>query len=499
MVKAAAGGGGRGMRRVTSKGELAAALAAARAEAISAFGSGDLILERMVADARHVEIQLLADAHGSIVHLGERDCSVQRRHQKLLEEAPSPAVDAGLRERMGAAAIAAARAVGYTSAGTVEFLLAPDGTFYFLEMNTRLQVEHPVTECVTGLDLVALQLRIAAGEPLPFGQADVRLGGHAIEARLCAEAPHMGFLPQSGELVAWRPPSGAGIRVDHGLDAGQAVSPFYDSLLAKIIAHGATREQARRRLVGALRDTVALGLATNRAFLVDCLETEAFAAGQATTELIAGRFPGIAAPAADAAALALAAALLFEASARKHGHDPARAWSTSGPLSWPMRLEAGGTSVDRSVTVLGPRRYRVGGGPSETIVELLAGGAEGALRYRLDGREGGAFAAVAGEGLHLAIGAADLSVRDTLYAPRTATAAGPGSQTELRAPMSGKVVAVLAAEGESVAKGQRLVVVEAMKMQHEMTAQAAGRVVRLAVRPGDQVTSRQLLVELEPA
>ena len=203
------------------------------------------------------------------MHLGERDCSVQRRHQKVLEEAPSPAVTAELRERMGAAAVAAAKAIGYTNAGTVEFLLAADGAFYFLEMNTRLQVEHPVTECVTGLDLVELQMRIAAGEPLPFAQKDIRFDGHAIEARLYAEAPHKGFLPQSGTLAAWQPPSGPGIRVDHGLRAGQAISPFYDPLLAKVIAHGATREEARRRLIQALEDTIALGPATNRAFLIE--------------------------------------------------------------------------------------------------------------------------------------------------------------------------------------------------------------------------------------
>jgi geranyl-CoA carboxylase alpha subunit len=221
---------------------------------------------------------------------GERDCSVQRRHQKVLEESPSPAVDPELRARMAAAAVAAAKAIGYTNAGTVEFLLGAAGAFYFLEMNTRLQVEHPVTELVTGLDLVELQIRIAAGEPLPIRQDDVRFAGHAIEARLYAEAPHRGFLPQSGQLAAWRPPSGPGIRVDHGLEASQTVSPFYDPLLAKIIAHGATREEARRRLIQALEDITALGIATNRGFLIDCLRHSEFAAGQATTEFIPKHF-----------------------------------------------------------------------------------------------------------------------------------------------------------------------------------------------------------------
>jgi geranyl-CoA carboxylase alpha subunit len=497
MVKAAAGGGGRGMRLVNTKKDLAAALATARAEAESAFGSGELILEKAVVGGRHVEIQVLADAHGHIIHLGERDCSVQRRHQKVLEESPSPAVDAELRARMGAAAVAAAEAIGYSNAGTVEFLLGPDGAFYFLEMNTRLQVEHPVTELVTGFDLVELQIRIAAGEPLSIGQDDARFAGHAIEARLYAEAPHRGFLPQSGELVAWRPPSSPGIRVDHSLNASQTVSPFYDPLLAKIIAHGATREEARRRLIQALEDTTALGIATNRGFLVDCLRTPEFAAGKATTEFIPKHFAKPAAPAPDDAALALAAALSFEASARRHGHDPARTWSSSGALAWPLKLEAGGKAAARSVTVLGPRRYRIDGGDAPTEV-MLADAGDTTMRFRLDGQERSAEFAFAGDTLHLALGQLDLAVRETLYEPPASAGAAGGSDTELRAPMNGKVVAVLVAEGDAVEKGQRLVVVEAMKMQHEMTAQAAGRVARLAVKPGDQVATRQLLVELKP-
>ena len=499
MVKAAAGGGGRGMRLVNAKKDLAAALATARTEAESAFGSGELILEKAVVGARHIEIQVLADTRGHVIHLGERDCSVQRRHQKVLEEAPSPAVDAELRARMGAAAVAAAKAIGYTNAGTAEFLLGPDGAFYFLEMNTRLQVEHPVTELVTGLDLVELQIRIAAGETLTVTQDDVRFAGHAIEARLYAEAPHRGFLPQSGQLVAWRPPSGPGIRVDHGLNARQAVGPYYDPLLAKIIAHGATREEARRRLIQALEDTTALGIATNRGFLVDCLRHSEFAAGKATTEFIARHFAKPATPAPDAAALALAAALWFEASARRHGHDPARTWSSSGALTWPLKLEAGGKTVARSVTVLGPRRYRIEGGDRPCELSLATAGDDGAVRFNFDAQERSAEFAFAGDTLHFKLGPLDLAVRETLYAPPASAGAAGGSDTELRAPMNGKVVAVLVTEGDAVEKGQRLVVVEAMKMQHEMTAQAAGRITRLAVKPGDQVATRQLLVELKPA
>jgi geranyl-CoA carboxylase alpha subunit len=496
MVKAAAGGGGRGMRLVKAKKDLASALATARAEAESAFGSAELILEKAVAGGRHVEIQVLADASGHVIHLGERDCSVQRRNQKVLEEAPSPAVDAELRARMGAAAVAAAQAVGYSNAGTVEFLLA-DGAFYFLEMNTRLQVEHPVTELVTGLDLVELQIRIAAGEPLSIWQEDVRFLGHAIEARLYAEVPQRGFLPQSGELVAWRPPSGPGIRVDHGLNASQTVSPFYDPLLAKIIAHGGTRQEALRLLAQALEDATALGIATNRSFLIDCLRTPEFAAGQATTEFIAKHFAKPTASAPDDAALALAAALWFEAGARQQGHDPARTWSSSGALTWPLKLEVGGKTIMRTVTIPGPRRYRIDGGDASCELQIAAAAANGPVRFILGGQDRSAEFAFAGDSLHLKLGAFDFAVRETLYEPPASTSAAGGSDTELRAPMNGKVVAVLVAEGDVVDKGQRLVVVEAMKMQHEMAAQAAGRIVRLAVKPGDQVATRQLLVELD--
>ena len=253
MVKAAAGGGGRGMRLVTRLEDFADAVSTARSEAQNAFGSGELILEKAVVDARHVEVQVFGDAHGHVIHLGERDCSAQRRHQKVIEEAPSPAVSPALREKMGAAAVAAAKAISYRGAGTVEFLLGADGEFYFLEMNTRLQVEHPVTEEITGLDLVEWQLRVAAGEPLPLKQEDVRLDGHAIEVRLYAESPEKNFLPQSGTVFEWRPAEGKGVRVDHGIRSGQEISPFYDPMIAKVIAHGRTREEARRRLVRALR------------------------------------------------------------------------------------------------------------------------------------------------------------------------------------------------------------------------------------------------------
>jgi geranyl-CoA carboxylase alpha subunit len=338
MVKAAAGGGGRGMRLVRSDGELPDAVRSARTEAASAFGSGELILEKAVVDARHVEIQVFADGHGNVIHLGERDCSVQRRHQKVVEEAPSPAVNEDLRARMGAAAVAAARAIGYRGAGTVEFLLASDGAFYFLEMNTRLQVEHPVTEMIAGLDLVEWQLRVARGEALPLTQEEVTLAGHAIEVRLYAEDAYAGFLPQTGRVDVWRPASGPGVRIDHGMKDGYAISSFYDPMIAKVIAHGATRDQARARLVKALLDTVVLGPTTNRHFLIRLLAHPEFAAGRATTSFLDKH--SFAPPPVSDHHWKLAAALLWQQSAERFPLS-LRGWRNSNPEPTPIRLAAG--------------------------------------------------------------------------------------------------------------------------------------------------------------
>jgi geranyl-CoA carboxylase alpha subunit len=492
MVKAAAGGGGRGMRLVHDRADLADAIRTARAEAENAFGSGELILEKAVVNGRHVEIQVFADRHGHCIHLGERDCSVQRRHQKVIEEAPSPAVDEDLRAKMGAAAVAAAKAIEYVGAGTVEFLLDANGRdFYFLEMNTRLQVEHPVTEAVTGLDLVALQIRVAAGEALPLQQDELQLDGHAIEVRLYAEAPAQNFLPQSGSLALWSPPTEA-VRVDHGLHhRDQAVTPHYDPMIAKLIAHGATREEARRRLIAALQRTAALGISTNRGFLIDLLSHAEFAAGRATTAFIPQHFATVAAPAADPGLQAVAALLWFERGAAQFGHDPAQAWSSNGGLSHPVRLGIGETAVKLSVAVAGPDRYRINDADCTVTLRgahclrVLAGGIERDITY-----------AFAGDLLYLAHDAADLACRDLTWAP-PAEAEG-AAERELRAPMNGKIVAVLAAVGDRVKKGQRLVVMEAMKMQHEMVARADATVDALPVRIGDQVATRQLLAALTP-
>jgi geranyl-CoA carboxylase alpha subunit len=493
MVKAAAGGGGRGMRLVHDLAELPEALARARSEAANAFGSDELILERAVIEPRHVEVQVFGDRHGHIIHLGERDCSVQRRHQKVFEEAPSPAVDAALRERMGTAAVAAARAVGYVGAGTVEFLLDREGRFYFLEMNTRLQVEHPVTECITGLDLVAWQLAVARGEPLPLAQDEVRLTGHAIEVRLYAEDPASDFLPQSGEVALWQPPSGTGVRVDHGLAQGQAISPFYDPMIAKIIAHGATRDEARRRLVGALRSTCVLGLPTNLGFLADAAAHPEFAGGQATTAFISRNFgpERLRAAKADSRTLAVAAALWFDASAYRGAQSGFR---SNGPARWPLILGVGDDRAATHVRMLGAGRFSVEC-PCDAVHEiaLLGRDAEAHL-LAIDGLHTKAAAVFAGGRLHLALAGHAHSFDDLTYAPpKRADDAG---ESNVLAPMNGRLLALLVSPGDQVVKGQRVAVLEAMKMEHQLLARRDGVVERVGAAVGEQLATRALVVKL---
>jgi geranyl-CoA carboxylase alpha subunit len=501
MVKAAAGGGGRGMRLVTAALELANALARARSEAGRAFGSDELILERAVAGARHIELQIFADQRGNVIHLGERDCSIQRRHQKVIEEAPSPFVSAELRARMGEAAVAAARAIDYVGAGTVEFLLDPAGQFYFLEMNTRLQVEHAVTEAITGLDLVAWQLIVAAGAKLPLAQHQVVLSGHAIETRLYAEDPQNGFLPQSGIIVDWLPADGEGVRVDHGLLPGSTVSPFYDPMLAKVIAQGATREEARRRLIMALEDTVVFGVKTNRSLLIDMLGHPAFAAGETTTTFIDRYF----ATGGDAAkaeqprpgVLALAAVLLFEARARAapDSASPAQRWSSTGVAVWPLRLKLRDTEHAVSVAATGVGDYLVALG-SDRVEVAIVQRAEGLVRFCMAGVRRSARFAVQDDTLHLDLGGNVFEVRAaTLASPRSSRSAG---SSRLVAPMNGVIVSVLAKPDDRIAKGQCVVVLEAMKMQHEIVAERDGIIDKILVKPGDQVATRQLLAELRP-
>jgi geranyl-CoA carboxylase alpha subunit len=501
MVKAAAGGGGRGMRLVTAEHDLANALTRARSEAVRAFGSEELILERGIGDARHIEFQIFADQHGNVMHLGERDCSIQRRHQKVIEEAPSPFVSAKLRGQMGKAAVAAARAIDYVGAGTVEFLLDPAGNFYFLEMNTRLQVEHAVTEAITGLDLVAWQLRVAAGEKLPLEQNEVTLNGHAIEARLYAEDPENGFLPQSGTLIDWRPASGQGVRIDHGLAAGRTISPFYDPMLAKLIAQGATREEARRRLIVALEDTVVLGLKTNRTLLIAMLRHPAFAAGEATTAFIDRYFStegdAARAPQPNPRILALAAVLLFEARARSASGDASAAqhWSSTGVAVWPLRLTLSNAHHPASVMTVSADDYLILLGSDRIEVRIIHRD-DGVVRFDISGLQQSARFAVQNNALYLDLDGAVFEVRDTTLAP--AGSRSSAGSLRLLAPMNGVIVSVLAKPDDPVAKGQCVVVLEAMKMQHEIVAERDGTIDKILVEPGDQVATRQLLAELKP-
>ena len=500
MVKAAAGGGGRGMRLVASADDLAEALARARSEAASAFGSGELILERAIADARHIEIQVFADQHGNVIHLGERDCSIQRRHQKVIEETPSPAVTAALRERMGEAAVTAARAIDYVGAGTIEFLLDREGKFYFLEMNTRLQVEHPVTEAVTGLDLVAWQLQVASGEKLPLSQHEVRFGGHAIEARLYAEDPYNGFLPQSGTLIEWRPASGADVRVDHGLASGQRVTPFYDAMLAKVVARGATREDARRRLIAALANTVTLGLTTNRSFLVAMLQHPAFAAGEATTAFIPQHFAAgsdaMRRPQPDLRMLALAAVLLFmtrESETTMAAGAPPN-WSSTGSAVWPLRLALGDVQHSASITAVGTNSYSVALGKDVVEVSIEKHG-DSAVRFTAMGVQQTARFVLQEAVLHLDLNGVTITARETTR--EMSSAARRDGSLRVLAPMNGSIIAVFAKPGDRVSRGQRVLVLEAMKMQHEISAERDGAIDKVLVKPGDQVATRQLLIELK--
>ncbi|WP_101676047.1 acetyl/propionyl/methylcrotonyl-CoA carboxylase subunit alpha [Alloalcanivorax mobilis] len=478
MIKASAGGGGRGMRVVDDADQIAAQLKSARQEAKSSFGNDELILERAVTRPRHVEIQVFGDTLGNVIHLGERDCSVQRRHQKVVEEAPSPAVDEALRARMGEAAVNAARACHYVGAGTVEFLLGEDGEFFFLEMNTRLQVEHPVTELVTGQDLVAWQLKVAAGEPLPLTQEQVALTGHAIEVRLYAEDPARGYLPQTGPVLDWRPASGAGVRVDHGLVAGAEIGSHYDPMLAKIIAFGDSRDEARRRLIRAVEDTVLLGLDDNRRFLAAILRHPEFAAGRATTAFIGSEFAGspalAEAPVADH--LWALAALL-----QRHAGD---GWHSSALGTQPVVLASG--DQERTVHLQGQRvedlDVRLLACDQDTLVAEVNGVRR---RYPWCRR---------GDTLWLQDGdhRAGFQAR-THRAPNALNGAGSGL---LRAPMDGAVIEVLARVGQSVVRGDTLAVIEAMKMEHALKADCDGQVDAVNAAAGDQVKRQQILVTI---
>ncbi|MDP9900913.1 acetyl/propionyl/methylcrotonyl-CoA carboxylase subunit alpha [Variovorax ginsengisoli] len=495
MIKATAGGGGRGMRLVPSAREFADLLRSARSEAQSAFGDPEVILERAIVEPRHIEIQVFADRHGNAIHLGERDCSVQRRHQKLIEEAPSPAVDAALRARMGATAVAAVKAIRYEGAGTLEFLLDAEGNFYFMEMNTRLQVEHPVTEAITGLDLVALQLRVAAGEALPITQDEVRFSGHAIEVRLCAEDADKGFMPQSGTMALWEMP--AQLRVEHAMRSGGEIPPYYDSMIAKIISHGDTRDAALRKLMAGLEDAVALGVTTNQAFLHRCLDHAVFAAGGATTAFIAQNQDALLASdtTVRARAAAIAAVLLHETA---HGARPpatGRRMAHSLPIS--LRLEVDGRALSAAVVRVGQGRYEVSIGEVTHAVALDEVG-DHTARFVCDGL--GEQAAFHRDGATLLLQYRGVSSRiEDKTRAATARQGEAGGDGKVRASMNGRVVAVMTKVGDHVAAGQPVVTLEAMKMEHVHAAAVAGTVVALHVKPGDQVAASRVVVEIDIA
>ncbi len=476
VIKAVAGGGGRGMRVVRDLAEFDGALESAQREASSAFGSGDVLLERYVEGGRHVEVQVLADGSRAL-SLGERECSVQRRHQKVIEEAPSVAVDADLRTKMGRAAVQAAEAVAYVGAGTVEFLLEDDGSFWFLEMNTRLQVEHPVTEAVWGVDLVDWQLRIAAGEALPEALGHAEPQGWAIEARLYAEDPAQNYMPQSGRILAWDPP--AGLRVDTGVQAGDDVSPYYDPMIAKLIAVGNDRDAARHQLIAALRGAPLLGPTTNSAFLADVLAHEDFATGAVDTLWLERAFSSWAAP-EPSEALVAAAALLSSLP------DPMVVpFGSRGAVDWPITLD------ERSLRVVpvSGRRYTVG----SVELEVLS-----PTRLRIDGVARDVTVAREGRTLHLAVVGLgqDVFVEPDPLDRAAAESVGDGT---IRAPMAGRVVQVKARPGDVVELGAILLVVEAMKMEHHLLANVAGTVAEVRVGEGDQVARRNVLVVIEPA
>jgi geranyl-CoA carboxylase alpha subunit len=507
MVKAAAGGGGKGMRLVTESAQLADALTAARREATAAFGSDALILERAVLRPRHVEVQVLADAHGHVIAVGERDCSIQRRHQKVIEEAPAPGLDSDTRTALHQAAVAAAKEIGYRGAGTVEFLLDEAGTFAFLEMNTRLQVEHPVTEMVTGIDLVDWQLRIAAGERLTVDQHDIRLEGHAIEARLYAEDPDRDFLPQTGTVVAWTPPTGPGVRVDAGVAEGGTVTAHYDPMLAKIIAWGRDRSEARRRLVDALERTVLHGVTTNRAFLATLARHPAFASGDVSTAFLTEN--EVAAPPVTPRDVAAVAGWLH---AHRQADAEARSaqlagWTNAGWLVARQRLKVAAETAAIRLTPVGGTEAEPSGrdatGRCEMRVDvdgdhfLVDAGPD---RVMVDGETVSLAAEQAGpDHLWVRLPHRDLDVRDVLLAPpEREEVAGVGVFT---APMHGAAIAVPVAAGDEVRPGDTLVVLEAMKMEHTVRCDVAGTVSQV-VRVGEQVTDgavvARVVVSTEP-
>ena len=504
LIKASAGGGGKGMRRVDRSGDFIDALASCQREAQSAFGNPHVLVEKYVERPRHIEIQVFGDGHGNLVHLFERDCSVQRRHQKVLEEAPAPGMTAARRQAMGRAAVDAARAVGYVGAGTVEFIAAPDGGFYFMEMNTRLQVEHPVTEFITGTDLVEWQLRVAAGQPLPRRQDELAIHGHAIEARLYAEDADRGFLPSTGTLRHLRlPAEDAHVRVDTGVDAGDTITPFYDPMIAKLIVWDVDRPAALGRLRRALDACQAVGVTTNAGFLRRLLDTASFAGAQLDTALIEREQDALTAPDADDAALWLLAAIAAVVStpvAPPDSADPYSPWQAQDgwrlgpPAARLVSLQHGERRHALRVTTLADGwQVRLDEAPARTIAGHFA---DGQLQARFDDRRWRAQVLRDGAQVHLFT--AHGQRRFTLHEPLDGAGEAGSEGGSLLAPMPGRIVATLVEPGTAVARGTPLVVLEAMKMEHTLQAPADGTVRGYRVAVDEQVGDGAVLVDFEP-
>jgi 3-methylcrotonyl-CoA carboxylase alpha subunit len=487
MIKAVAGGGGRGMRLLEREADLAAALESAEREAQAAFGDARVLLEKVIDRPRHIEVQVFGDAHGNVVHLFERDCSLQRRNQKVIEEAPAPGMSPELRAKITAAAVACAKAVAYEGAGTVEFLveggkLSSDAPWYFIEMNTRLQVEHPVTEAITGLDLVEWQLRVAAGEKLPLGQAQIQMSGHAIEARLNAEDPANGFLPSIGPILQFDLEDSTGLRVDSGVQQGSIISPFYDSMIAKLIASGATREQALGPLVRGLISARIAGPKTNAAFLHALVTHPAFARAEMDTGLISRELDSLAPRAFNAMAVAYGVRQML--SRMPDGEDRASPWSAGdGFQLGPPRRQKLTVLVDGVAAQLDVRWNQLG--PDVALVGHDTGAAPELHTLHTVGDA---------DALYVLYNMQQVELRWPTYDAGSIAEDSDGAS--VRAPIIGRVAKLFVREGDSVAKGDRIAVVEAMKMEHVLHAARAGRIAKLAVREGQQVTQGALIAAL---
>ncbi|MDO9234693.1 MAG: acetyl/propionyl/methylcrotonyl-CoA carboxylase subunit alpha [Aquabacterium sp.] len=507
LVKAVSGGGGRGMRLVHQADELAQAIVSARREAQSAFGDGTLMLERLILDGRHIEIQIFADSHGNAVYIGERDCTAQRRRQKVIEESPSPVVSPAMRQAMGRDAVLAAKAINYCGAGTIEYIVDQDLNYYFLEMNTRLQVEHPVTEMISGLDLVEWQLRVASGQPLPLTQDQITLSGHAIEARLYTEDPYAGFAPQTGHIAWWRPEQAIfdGVRIDDGIIEGGDVSPHYDPMVAKLIVHGRDRDDAIRRLIATLDDAPLLGLRNNARFLRDLVDDPRFRAGTMTTTLIDQWQTDNAAilqrPVASDETWLVAAALI---AARQQSHHvgtqaPAMRADSATAFDIPLALD----TDKRTLRVQGQRdgRFMVSLTPTDKqhALRLISHGDEasqrgGMLRYELDGVQRRVLAVWQGTELHIVVQAATFVFNEVSAWPDQGNAQDP---SRALSPVAGTVTQVLVKAGDVVTEGQQLLSIEAMKMEMWLSAQAPGVIKAVYAQTGEQVQAKTLLIDID--